>query len=201
MQTLGGVNILGGLVGVLEGILDNVPHDVGVSLALVDLEELAKLVVDVRSSIPAADSGVGQLGQIKHGVVVGAMDPVGSEINKVAVGKRHLVKAATNTVAGLEHGNFEAVLRQDVCTSQPRNAGTNNGDVGFPGEITQLALWENVSVGTGYQPATQSILQDNFTNIIDITPGPTCLKPSIAVSSFKRCSWSRSTRVRIDFRS
>lgn len=77
------------------------------------------MVVDPCFGVPGPSRGIGLPGNIENGVVVSAVNPVGTEINHVTVDKFFLMDSAANTVPGFENGDFDAFLQENVCTAEP----------------------------------------------------------------------------------
>lgn len=131
VKALLGINVLGRVVGVLEGILHNLPHHIRVLLSIFDSEKFTIFVEHAGSQVPATDRSICLLGQVEHGVVLGAVDPVGSNVGKASVGEHLLVQAASNTVAGLNDCDPEPMLQEDVCASEPSESSSDHSNVRF----------------------------------------------------------------------
>lgn len=140
-EALGAVNVGSRLVGVLEGVLDYVPHGLGVLLALVQGQKGARFVEDVGIGVPAADGRLGLLDQVEDGVVVGAVDPVGAHVDPVPVGEQLLVDAAADAIPSLDDGDPEAKAEENVGAAEAGQPGADDGDMGLGGRVGVAALW------------------------------------------------------------
>lgn len=121
--------VLAVLLRVFERLQYDVPHNRGVVLAILDGEELAVFVVDVRLRVPRADGRLGVFGQVQDRIAARPMDPVGTDIDQMAVWKLFLVEAASNAISTFQNRDIETVLEQEVGTPKPRNPSTYHSNV------------------------------------------------------------------------
>lgn len=72
------------------------------------------------------------------------MNPIGTEVNQVAVGKPFLYHAASKPVAAFDDCDTESILAQNVCATQAGQASAHDA-------YMRLTIW------TGQFPLKQAL--------------------------------------------
>lgn len=85
-KTFLGRNVRAACIGIFKCLLNHLPHDLRIPLALLPCKQVSIFVKHVGAFVPGTDSCAGSFGQIKNRVVVSSMDPVRAQVNQVAVG-------------------------------------------------------------------------------------------------------------------
>lgn len=129
-KTLIGMYSGGVLVGVLEGILNNVPHQTRVDLALVQLEQASRIIKHIRPVIPASHGSSSFFGQVIDGIVVCSVYPIRTKVYSVAVGQRFLEHTPTKSFSAFDNGHQQAMLYQDISAAQTGEASTDDSNMG-----------------------------------------------------------------------